>query len=157
MFTPFLMEHFLLLTSAVTTDLYHTTVSWFSFCLIGCSFSISFISSSSSPRLLTNRNDSIFSLQIALIPPLSLLPSPLFKIYTYSFRDLLWLMVKVPSTYWESQFLGRLIRSLGSQKRRKGSEALKEEIGVWNSQGGGKDKLFSSTFFSLSHIKCFFL
>jgi len=29
-------------------------------------------------------------------------------------------------------------------------------MGVWNSQGGGKDKLFSSTFLSLSHIKCFF-
>ena len=121
------MEHVLLLTSAITTDLCYTSVSWFSSCLIGCSFSISFISSSSSPRLLTNRNDLIFSLQIALVPPLSLLPSPLFKIYTYSFRDLLWLMVKVPSTYWESQFLGRLIRSPGSRRRRKGSEALKEE------------------------------
>ena len=57
----------------------------------------------------------------------------------------------------ESQFLGRLIRSPGSLRRRKGSGALKEEIGVWNSQGGGKDKhLFFSTFLSLSHIKCFF-
>ena len=27
-------------------------------------------------------------------------------------------------------------------KEEKGSEALKVEIGVWNSQGGGKDKLF---------------
>ena len=39
--------------------------------------------------------------------------------------------------------------------------ALKEEIGVWNSQGGGKDKclffFFSFTFLSLSHIKGFFL
>ena len=34
---------------------------------------------------------------------------------------------------WESQFLGRLIRSLGVPKER----------GVWNSQGGGKDKSFS--------------
>ena len=33
---------------------------------------------------------------------------------------------------WESQFLGRLIRSLGVPKER----------GVWNSQGGRKDKLF---------------
>ena len=34
--------------------------------------------------------------------------------------------------YWESQFLGRLIRTLGVSKER----------GVWNSQGGRKDKLF---------------
>ena len=33
---------------------------------------------------------------------------------------------------WESNFLGRLIRSLGVPKGR----------GVWNSQGGKKDKLF---------------
>ena len=33
---------------------------------------------------------------------------------------------------WESQFLGKLIRSLQVPKER----------GVWNSQGGGKDKLF---------------
>ena len=33
---------------------------------------------------------------------------------------------------WESQFLGRLIGSLGVPKER----------GVWNSQGGRKDKLF---------------
>ena len=39
----------------------------------------------------------------------------------------------------ERYFLGRLIRSPGSLRRRKGSGALKEEIGVWNSQGG-KDK-----------------
>ena len=43
--------------------------------------------------------------------------------------------------YWESQFLGRLLRSPGSPRRRKGSGALKVEIGVWNSQGRGKDKL----------------
>ena len=61
-----------------------------------------------------------------------------------------------------SQFLGRLIRTwtpLGSPRRRKGSGALEMEIGVWNSQGGGKDKhlfFFFSTFLSLSHIKCFF-
>ena len=29
--------------------------------------------------------------------------------------------------YWESQFLGRLIRNLGSLRRKKGSGALKEE------------------------------
>ena len=59
---------------------------------------------------------------------------------------------------WESQFLSRLIRSLGSPRRKKGSGALEEEIGVWNSQGGAKDKqlFFSSTFLSLSN-KTFFL
>ena len=33
-----------------------------------------------------------------------------------------------------------------------------KETGVWNSQGGGKDKLyfFLSTFLRLNHIKCFF-
>ena len=46
------------------------------------------------------------------------------------------------------QFLGRLIRSPGSPRRRKGSGALKEEKGVWNSQGGGKDKHFFPTFLS---------
>ena len=57
--------------------------------------------------------------------------------------------------FWDSQSLGRLIRSPGSLRRKKGSRAL-EEIEVWNSQGGGKDKhLFFSTF--LSHIKLFFL
>ena len=43
-------------------------------------------------------------------------------------------------TRWKSQFLGRLVRNLGFPRRRKGSGALKEEIGVWNSQEGGKDK-----------------
>ena len=47
--------------------------------------------------------------------------------------------------YWESQFLGRLIRSPG----------VFEERGVWGSRGGRKDKLFFfSTFLGLSHIKC---
>ena len=56
----------------------------------------------------------------------------------------------------ESQFLGRLIRSPGLLRRREGSGALKVEIGVWNSQGGGKKSFFFSTFLSLSHIKHFF-
>ena len=55
-------------------------------------------------------------------------------------------------THWKIQFLGRLIRSPGSPKRRKGSGALKEEIGVWNSQGVGKDKLFFSTFLRKDYI-----
>ena len=51
----------------------------------------------------------------------------------------------------ESQFLGRLIRSPGSLRRKKGSGALKEEIGVWNSQGG-KDKIFFSTFLRKDYV-----
>ena len=50
---------------------------------------------------------------------------------------------------WESQFLGRLIESLGYPRRREGSRALKEKrtnMGFF----------FFSTFLSLSHIKCFF-
>ena len=47
--------------------------------------------------------------------------------------------------------IGRFIRSPGSSmRRRKESGALKEEISVWNSQGGEKEKLFFSTFLSLS-------
>ena len=39
--------------------------------------------------------------------------------------------------------IGRFIRSPGSsRRRRKESGALKEEIRVWNSQGGEKKKLF---------------
>ena len=38
--------------------------------------------------------------------------------------------------FWESQILGRLIRSPGVPKER----------GVWNSQGGRKDKLFLSLY-----------
>ena len=37
-------------------------------------------------------------------------------------------------------------------RRRKGSGALEVEIGVWNSQEGGKDKLFFSTFISLCQL-----
>ena len=36
----------------------------------------------------------------------------------------------------ESQFLGRLLRSLGSSKKRERSGVLEEEIGAWSSQGG---------------------
>ena len=43
---------------------------------------------------------------------------------------------------WDSEFLGRLIRSLGSPRRRNPSGALKEKIGVWSSQGREKDKHF---------------
>ena len=40
-------------------------------------------------------------------------------------------------------------------RRRKGSGALKEEIGVQNSQGGGKDKCFMFLFiFFLSLYIC---
>ena len=40
---------------------------------------------------------------------------------------------------WESQFLGRLIRSSGFLRTRKGFRALEKEKGVWTSQGE-KDK-----------------
>ena len=46
---------------------------------------------------------------------------------------------------------GRLIRSLGSPRRRKGSRALEEEIGVWSSQGGEKDN------FLFLFLHCFVL
>ena len=42
----------------------------------------------------------------------------------------------------QSQFLCRFDKKLGSARRREGSGALEEEIGVWSSQGGEKDKLF---------------
>ena len=45
------------------------------------------------------------------------------------------------------------------EKEREGSGVLKVEIGVWNSQGGGKDEFFiffPSTFLSVSHIKLLF-
>ena len=58
-----------------------------------------------------------------------------------------------------SHFLSRLVRRPGSPRRKKGSGALEAEIGVSNSQGGGEDKhpFFLCTFFSLGHIKSFFL
>ena len=45
--------------------------------------------------------------------------------------------------WWESQFQGRLIRSPGVPK----------EKGVWNSQGGGKDKHFFSPLHSFSSVQ----
>ena len=62
--------------------------------------------------------------------------------------------VKMLIWNWESQFLGRFIRSLGSPRRRKRSGALEVELGIWNS---GKDRHLPSTFLSLSLIKRFFL
>ena len=54
---------------------------------------------------------------------------------------MLCLLTKIFWFYWDSQFLGRLIRSLGVPKER----------GVWNSQGRGKDNFFffSSTFLTI--------
>ena len=57
--------------------------------------------------------------------------------------------------FWDSQSLGRLIRSPRSPRRRKESGVLKEEIRVWNSQGGGKDKGFFPTFLSKDYIATF--
>ena len=51
-----------------------------------------------------------------------------------------------------------LRESIPRQVDKKSRVPAEEEIGIWNSQGGGKDKHpFFSTFLSLSHIKCFFL
>ena len=59
---------------------------------------------------------------------------------------------------WESQFLGRLIRSLGSPRKRKGSGALKEEMGsgIFKKEENTSIFLFFSTFLTLGHIICFF-
>ena len=54
--------------------------------------------------------------------------------------------------YLESQFLGRLIRSPVSSRRRKGSRALEKEKGVGVSQGGEKDKHFFLYCFVLVNI-----
>ena len=72
---------------------------------------------------------------------LSLLPKSQFSAWLYSHLGLnSWLSWKsvlctvgYSASSWESHFLGRLIRSLGVPKER----------GVWNSQGGRMDKLFS--------------
>ena len=66
--------------------------------------------------------------------------------------------VTVTCSSSETQFLGRLIRSLGSPRRRKGPGVLEEEIGVWNSQRGGKDKHLFSLYIpqSQSHKRLFF-
>ena len=63
----------------------------------------------------------------------------------------------VLAKYWES-IPRQVDKKSGLLRMRKGSGALKVEIGVWGSQGGEKDKLFFSTFLSLSHshIKLFF-
>ena len=45
-------------------------------------------------------------------------------------------------SYWESQVLGRWIRSLGPQRKIKKSGDLKKDTGVWSSQGEEKDKRF---------------
>ena len=63
-----------------------------------------------------------------------------FAVLTYSFDQ--WTRTSDIGWKWESQFLGRLIRSLWSPRRRKESGALEEEIGFWSCQGGEKDKSF---------------
>ena len=56
-----------------------------------------------------------------------------------------WATVHTVTKSWENKFLGRLIRSPGSLRRREGSGAFKEETGIWSSQGGKKD-IFSTLF-----------
>ena len=98
-----------------------------------------------------------------LLPPLSYRMTsehwertPETEIYTIQEGKHLFENTNLPPTQtwgrqvlWESQFLGRLIRSLGSLRRRKGPGALKEEIGVWNSQEGGKNTRLSFFLHSL--------
>ena len=68
---------------------------------------------------------------------LPLLPSlPLSSPAHYKFP------ISLARSCWESQFLGRLIRSPGSPRRREESGALEEKIGISSSQGGKKDKFF---------------
>ena len=95
------------------------------------------------------------------------------NVYTYTYKCLFmtsqkWKKPKTPSTEkwinkmlcihtmkfysaikrnWESYFLDRLIRSLGSPRRRKGFGALEKE----------KRANFFSPFLPLNHIKRFFL
>jgi len=41
-------------------------------------------------------------------------------------------------------------KNSGSPRGERGSEVLEKEIGVWNSQGGGKNKLFFFLFLYIS-------
>ena len=96
---------------------------------------------------LTQGSNSLLScllyLQVSSLP----LVSPGKPLLKYQ-SPLTWLTKPYMVWLWDSQFLGRLIRS---PKVPKG-------IGVCNSQGGEKDKLFfPSTFLSLSHVKAFYL
>ena len=51
------------------------------------------------------------------------------------------LVILLSPSLWESQFLGRLIRtSPGVPEEEKGVWSSRTGDGVWNSQGGGKDK-----------------
>ena len=66
-----------------------------------------------------------------------------------------WLIRKGPWCWWESKFLGRLIRNPGFLRRRKGSRALEKQKVVWGSQG---DKnIFYIAFFKklFSTLLCF--
>ena len=92
--------------------------------------------------------------------------TPETEIYTIQERKHLFENTNLPPTQtwgrqvlWKSQFLGRLIRSLGSLRRRKGSGALKEEMGsgILKKEERTSVFLFSSTFLSLGHIICFFI
>ena len=55
----------------------------------------------------------------------------------------------------KSQFLGRLIRNLGSPRRKEGSGALKEKIGSGILKEEERINVFFFLFLSLSHIKFF--
>ena len=90
-----------------------------------------------------------------LCHPLLLLPSIFPSIKVFSNESAL--CIRWPKCWSFTTSPSRLIRSPGSPRRRKESGALEVELGVWNSQGRGKDKHFLSTFVNLSHIKWLFL
>ena len=54
---------------------------------------------------------------------------------------------------WENQFLGKLVRSPGSLRRRKGSWAPEEETGIWSSQGREMDNFCFSLSLELMIVK----
>ena len=75
-------------------------------------------------------------------------------------------LVSTKQVIWLKESVPRQVdKKSGVLRKTEGPETLEEEIGVWNSQGGGKDKrlflffFFSSAFLSLIHTKrfCFVL
>ena len=88
---------------------------------------------------------------LILCYPLLLPPSVFPSIRLFSSESTL--CMRWPK-YWSFSF------SISPSNEHSGLISFKEEMGVWNSQWGGKDKCFfyfPSTFFCLSRIKLFFL
>ena len=80
-------------------------------------------------KAMTNLDSTLKSRDISLLTKVRLVKAVVSSVVTCGCES-------------ESQLLGRSVRSLGTPRRRRGSVVLEEEIGIWNSQGGGKDKLF---------------